>query len=55
MTLVSQTEDTWDIQVDIAVEVMQEIWDAIGTYEYEITTSIPSIKSMWSVLVLKQN
>jgi hypothetical protein len=41
MTFVSQTEDTWDIPVDLAVEVMQEIWDAIGTYEYEITTSIP--------------
>ena len=41
MTFVSQTEDTWDILVDLAVEVMQEIWDAIGTYEYEITTSIP--------------
>ncbi|KAF8483697.1 hypothetical protein DFH94DRAFT_723573 [Russula ochroleuca] len=41
ITFVGQTEDPCDVPVDLAVDVMQDIWDATCTHEYEITTSTP--------------
>jgi hypothetical protein len=46
MAFVSQTADPWDVPAKQAVLVMQKIWDATNTCEYEITTSTAIYKKV---------
>lgn len=39
MAFISQTMDPWDVLVKQSVLIMQKIWDATSTYEYEVTAS----------------
>ena len=39
MAFVGQTTDPWDVPVKQSVKVMQNIWDAVSSDEYEITAS----------------
>jgi hypothetical protein len=39
MAFVGQTADPWEVPVKQSVKVMQKIWDATNTHQYEITTS----------------
>ncbi|KAF8502579.1 hypothetical protein JB92DRAFT_2973067 [Gautieria morchelliformis] len=39
MAFVGQTINPWDVPVKKAIKVMQQIWDATNSHEYEITSS----------------
>ena len=39
IAFVGQTADPWDVPIKQSVKVMQKIWDATSSYEYNITTS----------------
>jgi hypothetical protein len=46
MAFVGQIADPWDVPAKQAVLVMQKIWDATNTREYEITTSTAVYKKV---------
>jgi hypothetical protein len=39
MAFVGQTTDPWDVPTKQSVEVMQKIWDATSSYEFDIAAS----------------
>jgi hypothetical protein len=39
MAFVGQTTDPWDVPIKQSVKVMQKIWNATASSEYEITAS----------------
>jgi hypothetical protein len=55
MVFVGQTADPWDVPVKQSVLVMQKIWDATSTYEYEITASSAIYKKVCDHLAFSPN
>jgi len=50
MAFVGQTMDSWDVPVKQSVLIMQKIWDATSTYEYEMTASTAVYKKVQNQL-----
>jgi hypothetical protein len=55
MAFVGQTADPWDVPVKQSVLVMQKIWDATSTYEYEITASTTVYNKVRDHLAIRLN
>ena len=55
MAFIGETADPWDVPIKQAVKVMQTIWDATSSVDYEITASTAVYRKVCNQLASRMN